>query len=272
MSATAAVMLILGLIALAFGLGIAFGRLRWIGLMPLAVLLIYYVANALARTSGGRYLVPVDWIVLCYFGVGLAEMLQLGGSLVGTGSGSAPVLSEPSADTSGISTRSAIVGLVCVAAIGALIPLAGVLYPPRYSPGSSADALVQAQPTLSKLGLTAPDVSALLVQPGAVALYGRALYPRFYPEGGGEPVRYLPFRTADYPRTVFILIGPVGQQYVILPGPAPKVLPNASDVLVLGCREFQEGYDMLYAAAVVVPSEGTGYLRSPETATVCSTP
>ena len=34
----------------------------------------YYLSNALGRTSGSRYLVPTDWVVLFYFGVGLVQL------------------------------------------------------------------------------------------------------------------------------------------------------------------------------------------------------
>jgi hypothetical protein len=273
LSPTAAGMLILSLIAVALGLGTAFQSLRWRGFMPLAVLLIYYVANALARTSGGRYLVPVDWIMVCYFGLGLAELLQVGGHLVGVWeSASVSASIGAGAGTRPLSAVNALAILGSIVLIGGLIPVAGVLYPPRYPPKALSAVQAEIEPFLPNLGLSAADVSAFLDQPGAVALYGRALYPRFYQQGAGEPVRYLPFRQTNYPRTVFILIGPAGQPFVILPGPAPKILPNASDTVVLGCRSVQEGYDVVNALAVILPAQGGSYARSPAASLTCPFP
>ena len=156
--------------------------------------------------------------------------------------------------------------------IGALIPIAGILYPQRYPRREPAVLLNEIQPALARLGFTTDAVSAFMAQPDAVVLDGRALYPRFYQQGAGEPVRYLPFRQANYPRTVFILIGPDGQRFTILPGTVPKVLPNASDVIVLGCHEYEEGYEMLHAVAVVLPVQQAAYARSPRAELTCPQP
>ncbi len=273
MSLTAASMLVLALVAVAFGIGTSVQRMGWRGYAPLGVLLVYYVANALARTSGGRYLVPVDWILVAYFGLGIAELLQLGGGLVGA---TAPAIVPAATDSdSGMRMPSAISGVAILGSVvllGALIPLAGVLYPPRYPPRAASAILEEIQPSLSKLGLTPVDVSTFMAQPGAVLLEGRVLYPRYYAQGTGEPVRYLPYRQTNYPRTVFIFIGPAGQPYSILPGPVPRVFPNVSDAIVLGCRGFEEGYDMLRAVAVVLPERGVAYARSPRAELTCPQP
>jgi hypothetical protein len=273
MSTPAACMLILNLIIVALGLGAGFQHRRWSGLLPLTVLLIYFVANALARTSGGRYLVPVDWILVTYYALGLTEMLFLG-TLLTTGAVPAikqavPITRAPDRP---LSVGRALVVLGAAALMGGLIPLAGVIYPSRYAVKSPTAAVADIQPFYQDLGWTDARLSAFLAQPEAVVLYGRALYPRFYGAGAGEPVRYLPFRVADYPRTVFIFIGPMGQQYVILPGPAPKVLPNASDVIVLGCRSIQEGYDTVSAWAVILPQLSLSYARRQAASPACPPP
>ena len=273
LSATAAGMLILSLMAVALGFGAGFERLGWRAFVPLGVLLIYYMANALARTSGGRYLVPVDWILVCYFGVGLVELLRLGGQLAGAGQSElVPAPNGAVGPKRPVSPVNALAALGSFVLIGGLIPLAGVLYPLRYPFKAPSAVISEIQPALANLGLNAAELGAFLEQPGSVALYGRALYPRFYPQGAGEPVRYLPVRQTNYPRTVFTLIGPAGQPSVILPGPAPKVLPNASDVIVLGCRSVQEGYDIVDAVAVVLPAQGASYSRSPAAPLNCPLP
>ncbi|HET6845588.1 MAG TPA: hypothetical protein VFH29_02060, partial [Anaerolineales bacterium] len=134
MSSTAGGMLILNLALIGLGLGAAFQRERWRGLLPLAVFLIYHGANAVARTSGGRYLVPVDWILVCYFALGMAELVRVSSSLWDsrTEAIAAPA-SASAAAAPAWSTRQLLI-LPALFLIGGLIPLAGMLYPLRYPP------------------------------------------------------------------------------------------------------------------------------------------
>jgi hypothetical protein len=58
------------------GISVAWKQKRLAGLAPLAVFLIYNLSNALARTSGGRYIVPMDWIVPLYFMMGILFLVK----------------------------------------------------------------------------------------------------------------------------------------------------------------------------------------------------
>jgi hypothetical protein len=307
MSLTAAIMLILNLAIVALGLGAAYQLLRWRGLLPLAVLFIYHAANALARTSGGRYLVPIDWILVAYYALGLAEIMKIGTLLltssheltVGSSfnastaiaaAGEAdqrksvqrPTTREPNhpdhAGTGSARQNSApwysrpASSVVLLAMIGGLVPLAGILYPRRYPERQPQSLVDEITPYLPALGLRSTEVETFLKQPGAVVLYGRALYPRFYRQGKGELFSYGPFLAVNYPRTVFVLIGPHGLAYVVLPGRVPKVLPNASDAALLGCESHAEGYSLVSAVALILPEQGATYARSPAAPLTCPLP
>ncbi len=63
------------LVVISFGLGSAWKRWRWIGLLPLAFSLGYCIATAIGRFSGWRYDLPADWVWYFYFGIGFAELL-----------------------------------------------------------------------------------------------------------------------------------------------------------------------------------------------------
>ena len=75
--------LILNLLLIALGIGVGWKSARLSGLVPLGIFLFYNLANAFARTSGGRYLVPMDWIVLFYFALGLFQIILWGMTLFG---------------------------------------------------------------------------------------------------------------------------------------------------------------------------------------------
>ncbi|MDZ4158242.1 MAG: glycosyltransferase family 39 protein, partial [Anaerolineaceae bacterium] len=62
-SAVPNLLLNLGLISLGISLAL---RNKAVGLTPVCIFLGYQFANGFARTAGGRYIVPVDWIVIAY--------------------------------------------------------------------------------------------------------------------------------------------------------------------------------------------------------------
>jgi hypothetical protein len=270
MSAAATGMLFVNLAIIGLGVGAGFQRLRWRGLLPLAVFLIYHASNALARTSGGRYLVPVDWILVCYYGLGLAELVRLGHFLfvpqVSAASTPRQALDAPKQSAWSIRTLLILPALLL---IGGLIPLAGMLHPQRYPPQAAATAAASVGAYTASLGISSEDMAAFLSHPDAVLLNGRALYPRYYREGVGIEFSRSPFQGRGYPRTIFDHIGPRGMIYVILPGKAPETLPNASDAIVFGCRVHEQNIALVTALVVVLPQQQVALARSPATPFSC---
>ncbi len=74
LSLEAAVLLLVELALMALGIGFCWSRWKIAGLAPLLISLAYMLALGLARTSGGRYIVPVDWVTYFYFGLGLVQV------------------------------------------------------------------------------------------------------------------------------------------------------------------------------------------------------
>lgn len=289
LSPLAALTLLFSLALLAFGVGIALQRDRLRGLLPIVVFLLYILANAFARTSGGRYIVPVDWILIAYFCIASAELLQAFRSSVGLGAMDVKVsptegrqvarmrsARSGSAATS-LAARflqrasSPLVILLMLLLLGGLIPLAGVLYPRRYAraePGALLAQLAHYAPQAASLA----DLRAFQQQENAAVVEGRLLYPLYYRQGEGEPTRYAPYTSRNYPRTVFMLIGPQGTLHVMLPGAPPDLLLDASDVIVLGCRKRVQNYDMIDALVITLPDQQLGLLRSPAAPLDCPVP
>ena len=77
------VLVVLYLVLIGLGLGSAWVRLRWVGLVPLGFSLAYSLANGVARFSGWRYDLPADWVAYFYLAVGAAELLMIFASLLG---------------------------------------------------------------------------------------------------------------------------------------------------------------------------------------------
>jgi hypothetical protein len=271
-----AIFLALYLVLISLGIGSAWQRKKWIGLIPLLVFLTYNASNALARTSGGRYLVPMDWVVLVYFGAGASlafHWLQIAFDLNWQEAKTKEFSSAlPIFQTDRVPFFKTGVIFLALLAIGSLVPLSEHLSPLSYSytPATSAEnlLLVQDKGFLQRAGLNPLTLQAFLQNRKAVVLRGRALYPRFYPQGRGESQNGYPYNPMDYPRLTVTLIGAGGWHGVVLPLPnAPRYFPHAADVVVLGCLTKKISYSMFGVKALAIfvldDENNAYYLRSP---------
>ena len=71
---TQTISLVIILILLALGIAASTSRWGIIGLVPLIINLAYTLGNGLARNSGGRYNLPVDWVGYFYITLGIFQL------------------------------------------------------------------------------------------------------------------------------------------------------------------------------------------------------
>lgn len=268
-----AIFLAVNLALIALGLGRSWAEQRWVGIVPLAVYLAYSLSNAFALTSGGRYVVPIDWIVCIYFLSGAVTLAGWAWDMC-YGREVVPVtgLSQSGAsvpESSRRRLRTGLVAAVLILTIGSLIPLSELPFPERYANlQSRSQKLAELRDTgsLERSGLDLASLQGFLSNPNARLLSGRALYPRYYEARQGETASDYPYLFLDFPRIALTLINPQGQRGVILPGKLPFKIPNASDVIVLGC----EGAQHIDALAVFVLGDPAhAYTRWPEAPLEC---
>ncbi len=245
LSARQAALLALNLAVIALGLGAAWRRTAWVGLLPLCANLSYNLSNAVGRYSGLRYLIPADWVGYFYFALGLSEVfvavllvLSVPGERIDA------ALFAAQAPDGGAARpgwrRVALAGLLFVG-IGGLLPLAERL-PQRY-PALDRAALagrLLASPAFQAGGLDAAALRRFALDENSYLAYGTTLYPRYYAAGDGEPmtakVGYAP---VDRARLVFLLVGDGYPLVILYPDQPPAYFPNAGEVLVLGCDRGQ---------------------------------
>ncbi|MHB8776862.1 MAG: hypothetical protein ACYC6R_03745 [Anaerolineales bacterium] len=273
---TKGILLALNLAMISLGLGAAWERNKFIGLLPAVIFLVYLLSNSLAFTSGGRYITPVDWIICIYYVLGLMQLVLWGLRLAGAISPSEVWLASINTQfpaLPAVQSINILKTLVLVFMLGALVPLAELPFERRYQE-TSADAtlaVLEQGGWLDQAGLVRDDLSEFLSDPQAQMIVGRSLYPRYYRAGKGEPKRIYPYLPLDYPRLAFMTIGPFdgGVQSVIIPGEKPRFNLNAADVVVIGC----ENSSFLDALAVFILTEPPMvYLRSPRPALQCPFP
>jgi len=228
------------------GIVAAWRKQRWLGLTPFAVFIFYDVSNAFARTSGGRYIVPMDWILTIYFLLGvfyivtwLANTVGIKWNLFGEAIVDQGAISEPFT-WNGTWKLAAI--FVIILGIGALIPFSENLHSRQFRNADALKTLKRNNQALSTIGLNVKTVEEFLKTENAEILIGRGLYPRYYLDDE-TAVHFHPFAFTGFQRTIFALIGPKKNQSILLAGDEiPKYFPNGSDVLVVGCSDTQLNY------------------------------
>jgi hypothetical protein len=271
------ILLAINLLLIALGIAAATARYRLAGLIPFLVYLTYNLSTALARTSGGRYLVPVDWVVYFYFAIGIIQVCIWVAGLFGRSEGETDLFAgstdEPVSKAKGFHLKNGYVFLG-VLTISMSIALSGSFFPLRYT-FSDRTSLIQnleQNGFMVQAGLSSAQIETFLQNPDAQLVTGRALYPRYYAAGNGEPEKTTQYRGMNYPRLAFTLIGPTGTDGVILPASqkgSSIALPDSADVIVLGCNDSR---DLQAAFVFVLGPTKLAYQRSPVAPLSCPLP
>jgi hypothetical protein len=248
---------------ISLGLGSAWKRWRWMGLLPLVFSLGYAIATAIGRFSGWRYDLPADWIWYFYFGIGFAELLLQAALLFDIQGGQVFRMGGDDGRPRGTqSTRgqAAMLFALLFAFIGALPWIAEKIASPRYTDQSQGH--LEAKITGLSNAPTIEEIKTFVSQPGAFLQTGRVLYPRFFSKNDGlaSANPWPAYAFHDYPRIGFLLLNHTSVS-VVLPTKKISEFPHAADVIVLGCQ--REGY--VEARWVAFPELDSVYPSEPLT-------
>ena len=250
----------LGIIGI--GMGSAWNRMRWAGLVPLAFSLGYSLANGIARFSGWRYDLPADWIAYFYFALGAAEILVFLAALLGVNRDRLLFPGEAAVEPRKRTGRNVpVLGLFMV--IGLVPWLAEYIAVPRYSDQSSrglAERLATAQ-AVQALGISAAEIGAASASPGAVLEIGRTLYPRFFSRGNGlaSAHPWPAYAPREFPRLGFLLLNQSRHDVILATRYIPRDFAHGADAVVLGCRSE----DYVDARLVLFLDSGITYQGTP---------
>jgi hypothetical protein len=237
------ILLCFALLVFGLGLSTAFTRLGWAGLLPLVINLSYNLWSALFLTSGERFLLPVDWAFLLYFCGGLFALFAAAFPRLPAD----PIEAHLPPPPAGARPWAALLLLAAFLLAGASISLAERLVPPRYPAASQAEL----HALLAEKGPLPANSDGLTL------LQGRAVYPLYFPAGGGiAGVEDLGYRPLPQPRLVFRIAGPQSTLAVLDLAAPPDFFPNGADLIALGQTK-----DGLFAVtAVWIEQNGRGRL------------
>jgi len=232
------ILFLLTLVLIALGIGQTSRKFGWLGVMPLLIHLTYNFSVVIGRISGWRFMLPVDWILLFYYSIGLtvvtAMLLSAFGGVKKQDENPQPM------ETSKPSRWISVIASFFV--LGLSLPLTERLVP-RFYPPMTEQALIETHApqglhlTSGEI-LTTKDLQAFIQSENSVILYGRGLYPSYYQRDDqwGDNNEYL-LRTREFERLQFSYIGSENASAFLVLDEPPPYFPHASDVLIIGCRE-----------------------------------
>jgi len=273
LSAEQSGLLALGLGCVALGMLAALRRSLPAGLLPAGAFLGYQAANALGRTSGGRYIVPVDWIVVLYLSIGLLQgvswFLRSLGLLAPAEGESRAIPGQSSREPGG--ARALILPAIGLFLAGALLILPDLSFPRAFEPSSDKELTAEIfSNAAGQPGASYQAYADTLLQHGGAAASGKIMYPRYSAGNANGEFFFESTRTTiAYPLLAFSLIGPQGQTNVRLPGPLPANIHNYGDAIVVGCRQATR-----FEAVLVVMNapRRAMYVRQPLPPPACPLP
>ncbi len=236
---------LLNLSLLALGIGAAWARARWAGILPLLVHFSYNLANAFGRTSGSRYIVAVDWVLFIYYSLGVLQLLSWARIVLGRPSlfdeGGRLELVE-----SRTGSRSFLVASMILLAIGLSLPFNSWVIPQRFEQQSTKEILRDLEADgleelLRDKGVRLANVKNLVNKDKrAIFLHGLAFFPRYYGEqdAGCDKCFMMDYAYVkkEFPRLAFTVIGMDNGSIYMPLSDAPAYFPNPVEVFVFGCK------------------------------------
>lgn len=226
---------------IAVGIGVAFHRHRWIGILPLLFHLGYSFSVVPVRQSGWRFILPVDWISILYFSLGLTHLSLLVFSLFSKKIDYQPVQARAESTVSPINWKWTLPSLAAFAIFGISLPFMEWSIPERYPQLSNKQLIQRYLPAGFVLERGEPISESVLesfleTEAGSILLHGRALYPSYYKQRKiNEETGQIPLEAKYYDRLQFSLIGS-SSTFVFIPvDEVPSYFPHASDVFIVGC-------------------------------------
>lgn len=241
----------LNMLVVLVGIGMAVRRFGIAGLSGVIIFLGYHTVNALAASTGGRYLEPVNWVVLLYYGLGLFCLARLALRCISRNcdcrdekTENAPMPDQRDGRNKKYQTGMTLglMALFFIAGLGLLAvnSMAGSL-PPETSQ-SAVDRAFERLHTAT--GISQQQWQDFLASPNSMVIEGV----------GYDPMYFTNDIYASDQDSLELLV--LGQDHVItsylLNGEVTQPFRDGSQVILVGCRQM-EG-DLWGAAHIVMRS------------------
>lgn len=229
------ILLWINLAFIAGGIAQAWKRLGLAGLVPLALQWTYFAGTALGRTSGGRYIAPVEWITILYYGLGVLAAVFWLLSLSG--------IRRQIEHRANLSPPPSWPGLATAVLLGLSVPLLSL----------AGEFLKPSRPPYDLQTLQAQVASQGGIDPIHLQLIeGVPLYTRLGIEN--LPAISSAAQRQDWPPAVWLLLNSSLPQPVFLSNdtlPGNYTLPQADWLVAIGCQRRGD-WDPIFEAQFLV--------------------
>ncbi len=222
--------------------------------------LVYSFSIGFSRSSGGRYVVPCNWIPMLLLAFGCILLINKGKI---TGMAENGEITE-----SRFPVRKTVILLACFTAFFSLMFVFEKSMPENKKPSAMNDPNILKEKLMANTEIDW-DLVETQIENGTMNLtYGIALYPRFYYYRIGEHGYYGSLGWKDYSRLAFQGINKENGEKLMLEYLLPHQIPIAdfphdSTYLALSCKT-DNGYDDVLAVTIETPSGKTySYIRDP---------
>jgi hypothetical protein len=241
----------------AIGISSAWRKQKFTSLIPIAAAIGYYMINALVRNSGGRYIIPVNWVAFFYFSIGLAKATSWGISSFKPKAWRIMFSEEVQIDTKTttfpILNKSNLGIATIILIIGCTLPLLEIAIPQKYAPSVIENRINKFfQEEQQGIRDTEKDYLETFIENGGRVLQGLALYPRYHKPYQMGSVWSI-YQERSYSHIDFYLSSPYDTGVVLVLVNEPNYFPSASNVIVFACPHG-DYYDAL--AVILINSEG----------------
>ncbi len=234
------IVLTLSLLIVVFGFAAVWKVKQAAALIPLLVLFPYLLANTASLVSGGRYVVPVDWVLPLYYSFGMTALF-IWFLKIPTITTNNQVHSKRFILNSIITKRIPLICLGLVFLISLIPMILSLGIPNRYTAVKPGQILAEMKKMDLQLpnNLTLDELDKFTEVKDASFNSGRAMFPRWMKTGEGDTggagsaFSALPFDHLSFS----ILSDSVYPFDVVLPINTPvDYFPNGTDVVIIGCK------------------------------------
>lgn len=260
------ILLFVNIMIFTVGISRSWDKYKYLGLLPMFFQISYHAANALVRTSGWRYLKPVDWIVFLYFTIGIIEIfnlisnryinIQLDFNIATINS-----IKYINENVNISNNRSFFLNATFFLFVSIIISFGPILISDRYENQDENflyNTVSEVKTSIS--GLYKDELfDDFLLSDNSFIGVGRLLYPRYFSSNGLSYKPSKPFYGLDFKRYEFVLLNDL-PSYVYLPLDSYEFIENGGDAIVLGCKD--QGH-INALAVILLNEENRVILRSP---------
>ena len=223
---------------LGIGITVAWRKLKWLGLFPLAINLSYNLWTALFLASGIRFIFPTDWVFYMYGMLGLLSISSSIFVILGIFNPKINNTNTPIQKKSfHPSAWTAVIPILFIILAGLSLPASEHIIPDQFPKKTQEEMWLSFFDNASLLESTSISARTMqnLIKSENLSIYeGKVLYPRYYGVNEGIELTDKPgYKPVNHARLVFHLIGQRAGRIIFPMTESPYFFPHAADVTII---------------------------------------